>query len=153
MTEILMNRYRPALDPLLEPGEQLLDVATVVPVAGAKGVGHGVGAKVGNALGQLGGVTGGAGSLADGFPTTQGGTMVRLLVVTDRRTAVVATLDVRKPGRLLWHVPRNFVARIERRPRWQAMARFRLHFVDGSAASMYTARRRTIESLADHLGR
>lgn len=154
MTEALLNRYRTAVEPLLEPGERLLDVATVVPVAGARGIGDGAGARVGNKLGQLGAVSGQSGSLASGFPTTTGEVRTRLLAVTDRRTAfVTASPDVRKAGRLLWHAPRQAVLRVERRPRLQAMARFRLHFADGSAVSLYTARRRTIEALADHLGR
>ncbi|MEU1287900.1 hypothetical protein [Kitasatospora sp. NPDC005856] len=153
MTQALLNRYRNAVEPLLEPGEHLLDVATVVPVAGARGVGDGAGARVGNKLGQLGAVSGQSGSLASGFPATTGEVRTRLLAVTDRRTAFVTALDVRKAGRLLWHAPRHAVLRVERRPRLQAMARFRLHFADGSAVSLYTMRRRTIESLADHLGR
>ncbi|MFD4656032.1 hypothetical protein ACFWP2_10420 [Kitasatospora sp. NPDC058444] len=153
MTEALLNRYRRAVEPLLEPGERLLDVATVVPVAGARGVGDGAGARVGNTLGRLGAVSGQSGSLASGFPTTTGEVRTRLLAVTDRRTAFVTALDVRKAGRLLWHAPRQAVLRVERRPRLQAMARFRLHFADGSAVSLYTMRRRTIEALADHLGR
>ncbi|MFJ7907375.1 hypothetical protein [Kitasatospora sp. NPDC096204] len=153
MTEALMNRYRKAVEPLLEPGEHLLDLATVVPVAGARGVGDGLGARVGNRLGQLGAVAGQSGSIASGFPTTTGGTRTRLLAVTDRRAAFVTALDVRKAGHLLWHAPRQLVLRVERRPRLQAMARFRLHFADGSAVSLYTARRRTVEALADHLGR
>ncbi|MQS16908.1 hypothetical protein F7Q99_33155 [Streptomyces kaniharaensis] len=153
MTEALMNRYRQTVEPLLEPGEHLMDVATVIPVAGARGVGHGPGALVGNALGRLGAVSGESGSLASSFPSTAGAAMTKLLAVTDRRAAFVTARDIRKAGQVLWHAPRHLVLRVERRPRFQAMARFRLHFADGSAVSMYTARRRTIEALADHLGR
>ncbi|MFI9363406.1 hypothetical protein ACIG5E_20460 [Kitasatospora sp. NPDC053057] len=154
MTETLMNRYRQAVQPLLEPGEQLVDVAKVIPVAGAEGIGDGAGAAIGNALGRIGAVTGESGSLARSFPHVEGGVAAKLLVVTDRRTAFVTVgPDIRKTGRLLWHVPRNAIRRVERRPRLQAMARFRLRFADGSAVSMYTMRRRTVEALADHLGR
>ncbi|GGU58496.1 hypothetical protein ACIG0C_12600 [Kitasatospora aureofaciens] len=154
MTEALMNRYRPAVQPLLEPGEDLVDVAKVIPAAGAEGVGDGAGAAIGNALARIGAVTGESGSIARSFPKAEGGVAAKLLVVTDRRTAFVTVgPDIRKVGRLLWHVPRSVVARVERRPRLQAMARFRLCFADGSAVSMYTMRRRTVEALADHLGR
>ncbi|MFJ9773022.1 hypothetical protein ACIRVF_17580 [Kitasatospora sp. NPDC101157] len=154
MTETLLNRYRQALQPLLEPGEQLMDVAKVVPAAGAEGIGDGAGAAIGNALARMGAVTGEPGSLARSFPRVEGVAVTKLLVVTDRRTAFVTVgPDIRKGGRLLWHVPRQLVARVERRPRLQAMARFRLCFADGSAVSMYTMRRRTVEALADHLGR
>ncbi|MFD8703364.1 hypothetical protein ACFV1W_12155 [Kitasatospora sp. NPDC059648] len=154
MTETLVNRYRQAVQPLLEPGERLVDVAKVVPAAGAEGIGDGAGAAIGNALARIGAVTGESGTIARSFPKAEGGVTTKLLVVTDRRTAFVTVgPDVRKVGRLLWHVPRTLVAGVERRPRLQAMARFRLRFADGSAVSMYTMRRRTIEALADHLGR
>ncbi|KJS63570.1 hypothetical protein [Streptomyces rubellomurinus] len=154
MTEALMNLHRQAVEPLLAPGERLLDVATVVPVSGAKGIGDGTGAKVGNALARLGAVTGQSGSIASGFPSTDGTVMHRLLMVTDQRLAfVTSSVDRRKPGQVMWHAPRHLIQRIERRPRLQLMARFRLHFTDGSAVSLFTARRRTIESLATHLGR
>ncbi|MFF2075922.1 hypothetical protein ACFVXG_14330 [Kitasatospora sp. NPDC058162] len=154
MTEALMNRYRQAVAPLLEAGEQLVDVARVVPVAGAEGIGDGAGAAIGNRLARIGAVSGEAGSIARSFPHVEGAAIAKLLVVTDRRTAYVTSgPDVRKVGRLHWHVPRSAVLRVERRPRLQAMARFRLHFADGSAVSMHTMRRRTVETLADHLGR
>ncbi|RKT09407.1 hypothetical protein BX285_6501 [Streptomyces sp. 1114.5] len=153
MTDKLVNRYRQAVEPLLVPGEQLQDVATVIPVAGAKGLGDGAGAKIGNKLGRIGAVSGETGSLAHGFPTGAGTAIHKLLMVTDRRVAFVSAADIRRAGEVLWHVPRHLVTRIERRPRFQAMARFRLHFADGSAVSAYTLRRRTIESLADRLGR
>ncbi|MEU9046163.1 MULTISPECIES: hypothetical protein [unclassified Kitasatospora] len=153
MTDKLVNRYRQAVEPLLEAGERTLDVATVYPVAGAKGLGDGAGAKLGNRLARVGAVAGETGSLAHGFPTGAGTAIHKLLVVTDRRVAFVSARDIRKAGEVLWHVPRHLVTRIERRPRLQAMARFRLHFADGSAVAALTPRRRTIEALADQLGR
>ncbi|MGW2377928.1 hypothetical protein [Kitasatospora sp. NPDC001683] len=153
MTETLMNRYRQAVQPLLDPDEQLVDVAKVIPAAGAEGIGDGAGAAIGNKLARIGAVTGGSGSIARSFPNVESGVAAKLLVVTDRRTAFVTVgPDIRKLGRLHWHVPRDLVAGVERRPRLQAMARFRLRFADGSAVSMYTMRRRTIEALAGHLG-
>ncbi|MER7766793.1 hypothetical protein [Kitasatospora sp. NPDC096140] len=153
MTDKLVNRYRQAVEPLLAAGERILDVATFYPVAGAKGLGDGAGARLGNKLGRIGAVSGEAGSLAQGFPSGAGAAMHKLLLVTDRRVAFVSTSDIRKAADVLWHAPRHLVTRIERRPRFQAMARFRLHFADGSAVAAYTPRRRTVESLADHLGR
>ncbi|WP_031073124.1 hypothetical protein [Streptomyces sp. NRRL WC-3742] len=154
MTENLINQYRQAVQPLLEQGERLLDVATVTPVAGASGVGDGAGAAIGNKLARIGAVSGGHGSIASGFPASDGVPTRRLLVVTDRRAAVVIVpIDIRKPSRLVWHAPRHLVQRVERRPRLQLMARFRLHFADGSAVALMTMRRRTVEALADQLGR
>ncbi|MFJ9695595.1 hypothetical protein [Kitasatospora sp. NPDC101183] len=154
MTEILINRYHQAVQPLLEPGERLLDIATVTPVAGSSGVGHGAGAGIGNRLARIGAVSGGQGSIASGFPGSDGLPTRRLLVVTDRRTAVVVVpVDIRNPGRLVWQASRDAVQRVERRPRTQMMARFRLHFADGSAVALMTMRRRTVEALADQLGR
>ncbi|MEU8922364.1 hypothetical protein AB0D10_15720 [Kitasatospora sp. NPDC048545] len=153
MTDKLVHRYRQAVEPLLAVGERMLDVATVYPVAGAEGLGDGLGAKLGNKLSRIGAVSGETGSLAQSFPTGEGAAMHKLLLVTDRRVAFVSTSDIRKAGEVHWHVPRHFVTRVERRPRLQAMARFRLHFADGSAVSALTLRRRTIEALADQLGR
>jgi hypothetical protein len=47
-----------------------------------------------------------------------------------------------------WAVPRQYVVRVERRPRFQMMARFRLHFADGSYVGLYTLHRRSIEAFA-----
>ncbi|MGE7439048.1 MULTISPECIES: hypothetical protein [Kitasatospora] len=153
MTEKMINRYRLAVEPLLEPGEALLDVAKVIPVAGVKAVGPAP-AALGTALARVGAVSGGGASMASTFPTEAGLGKAGLLTVTDRRVAFIAAgPHVREPGRLLWDAPRALIGRTERRPRMQAMARFRLHFADGSAVAMMTMRRRTVESLADHLGR
>ncbi|MEU8517605.1 hypothetical protein AB0C76_39425 [Kitasatospora sp. NPDC048722] len=153
MTEKMINRYRHAVEPLLGPGEALLDVAKVVPVAGVGALGADP-VPFGSALARIGAVAGGGGSMAAAFPTETALGKAGLLTVTDRRVAFVeAGPDLRKPGRLLWAAPRARVARAERRPRTQAMARFRLHFADGSSVAMMTMRRRTIESLAVHLGR
>ncbi|MFE6050539.1 hypothetical protein ACFQ6N_07290 [Kitasatospora sp. NPDC056446] len=153
MTEALMNRYRSAVQPLLEPGEHLLDVATAVPVSGARGSGGTPGALIGARLARIGSVSGGSGSIAQGFAATAGRSGAGQLAVTDRRALFLHSVDVRKPGRMMWHAPRHLVLRVERRPRLQAMARFRLHFADGSAVALLTMRRRTVEALADHLGR
>ncbi|MGF1429502.1 hypothetical protein [Kitasatospora sp. LaBMicrA B282] len=148
MTEKLTLRSRAVLEPLLHPGERLLDVAAGYPVAGATGVGHGPSARVGNAISRIGAVSGGQTSLAAGFPVRIPESQ-KLLAVTDRRVLYVGgKADFRTPGRIAWELPREFVTRVERRPRTQLMARFRLHFADGSAVSILTLRRAAIETLA-----
>jgi hypothetical protein len=134
----------------LEPGEQLLDIAVVQPIRGASGVGFGVARAVGSAIAQVGAVKGEKGTIADSFPHDLPlGT--NMLTVTDRRVLFLYT-DTRKTARSLWGVPRSAVLGVERRPRLQVMAKFRLHFQDGSSVSILTMRRRSIDSLAAVLG-
>ncbi|MEY9944689.1 hypothetical protein [Kitasatospora sp. GAS1066B] len=148
MTEKLTEHYRSVLDPLLAPGERLLDVASAYPVAGTSGVGIGPTAEIGNAVSHLGSVTGGAGSVAAGFPVRIP-EVRKVLVVTDRRVAYVgAAAGPQAVARVAWQAPRALVTRVERRPRLQIMARFRLHFADGSAVAILTPRRETIDGLA-----
>ena len=117
---------------------------------------------MGGAIAGIGAVKGGPGSVADGFPSSPPGVWISLLCVTDKRVFFVLTA----PGysearadkglstrpRMLWQVPRSSVAGVERRPRLQVMAKFRIHFTDGSSASVLTMRRGTIESLSSVLG-
>lgn len=137
----------------LAAGEQLLAYGVVVPAKSAKGVklnfhGHG---KVGGQLGDqlvrnVGAVNGGVGSVAAQLPDTGGGAL--LLRVTDQRVGLVRPSD----GTAVWEVPRGWVARVERRPRLQLMARFRVHYADGSWLAFLTMRRRTIEGFRVVLG-
>ncbi|MEV5878304.1 hypothetical protein AB0L75_29585 [Streptomyces sp. NPDC052101] len=128
----------------LAPGEQLLGYASVVPAKSAKGVG--VGASIGNYLvNTVGAESAGAGSIAAGMPSTSGALLLR---VTDQRVGLVKPLD----GTPVWEVPRTWVVRVERRPRTQLMARFRLHFSDGSWLAFLTMRRRTIEQFHSLIG-
>jgi hypothetical protein len=75
-----------------------------------------------------------------------------MLTVTDRRVLFLYADPARKSARLFWQAPRSAVLQVERRPRLQVMAKFRMHFEDGSSVSMLTMRRRSIDSLAGVLG-
>ena len=163
MTQKQTTRFRNQAEPMLEPGESLLDIAVIQPARGATSVGLGLAGLAGDAIAGIGAVKGGQGSLANGFPENMSSAAwLSLLCVTDRRVLFVLTQPgysearaakgLSKPPRLVWQVPRSFVAGIERRPRLQLMAKFRIHFVDGSSASVMTMRRRTIESLSSVLG-
>ncbi|MCX4749306.1 hypothetical protein OG455_28005 [Kitasatospora sp. NBC_01287] len=152
MTEKLTESCRSVLEPLLHPGERLLDVVAAYPVAGTSGVGIGPGTELGNAISRAGSITGGAGSIAAGFPVRIR-EVRKLLVVTDQRVLYAgagagAGAGADTPGRVAWQAPRALVTRVERRPRLQLLARFRLHFADGSAVSVMTPRREGIEVLA-----
>ncbi|MET8246024.1 hypothetical protein ABZV31_17340 [Streptomyces sp. NPDC005202] len=151
MPETLSRHQRSALGHLA-PGEQLQTYGTVVPVKSAKGVkvgfhGRGrIGGELGDYLMQnIGAASGGAGSIAAGLPPTSGALLLR---VTDQRVGLVHPLD----GTPVWEVPRTWVVPVERRPRLQLMARFRLHYTDGSWLAFLTARRSTIEHLRTHVG-
>ncbi|MYW43025.1 hypothetical protein [Streptomyces sp. SID161] len=128
----------------LAPDERLLAYGTVVPAKSAKGVGIG-GAAATRLVNTVGAGSDGAGSIAAGMPRTSGALLLR---VTDRRVGLVQPLD----GTPVWEVPRAWVTRVERRPRTQAMARFRLHYADGSWLAFLTMRRRTIDGFRTHIG-
>ncbi|WP_432037808.1 hypothetical protein [Streptomyces cucumeris] len=151
MPEQMSTHQRSALSQLA-PGEQLLTFGLVVPAKSAQGVkmnyhGHGkLGGKLGDHLVQsVGAESAGAGSIASGMPETSGGLLLR---ITDQRIGLVRPLD----GTPVWEVPRSWAARVERRPRLQLMARFRLHYADGSWLAFLTMRRRTIETFKDVIG-
>ncbi|WP_225094637.1 hypothetical protein [Streptomyces sp. CoH27] len=127
-------------------GERLLGYGSVVPAKSAKGVSINVGGVVANQLMHtIGAQSGGAGSIAAGMPGASGALLLR---VTDQRVGLVRPLD----GTPVWEVPRAWVARVERRPRTQLMARFRLHYADGSWLAFLTMRRRTIEQFRSLIG-
>ncbi|WBO68553.1 hypothetical protein [Streptomyces camelliae] len=130
----------------LASGERLLGYGSVVPANSAKGVSINVGGVVANQLmHNVGAQSGGAGSIAAGMPGTSGALLLR---VTDQRVGLVRSLD----GTPVWEVPRAWVARVERRPRTRLMARFRLHYADGSWLAFLTMRRRTIEQFRSLIG-
>ncbi|GAA1923205.1 hypothetical protein [Streptantibioticus ferralitis] len=130
----------------LAPGERLLSHALVVPVKNARGVSVNVGGMIGNAIMRnVGAQGGGHGSIAASCPDVSRGLVLR---VTDQRVGLVNSLD----GTPIWEVPRNWVARVERRPRLQLMARFRVHYADGSWLAFMTFRRRNIEAFRAVLG-
>jgi len=143
--------------PHLRPGERSLAIARVVPARSARGAGGGVGlaAGIGNKISQAGAVAGGAGSMADSFPHHLSQLATQLLTVTDQRLLFLLGGRGRQDAELVWSAPRSAIAGVERRPRLQIMARFRLHFTDGSSVALLTTRGRTIDSLADNavLGR
>jgi hypothetical protein len=150
--ETMSRQQRSALSQLAA-GEQLLSYGVVVPAKSAKGVKmtrpgpfSGIGGELGDRLVQsVGAASAGAGSIAAGMPPSSGALLLR---VTDQRVGLVRPLD----GAAVWEVPRAWVARVERRPRLQLMARFRLHYADGSWLAFLTARRRTIETFRSQLG-
>ncbi len=130
----------------LAAGEQLLAYASVVPAAGARGVSVNLGGVLANDLmSQVGAQGGMAGGIASQMPATSGALLLR---VTDQRVGLVKPLD----GTPVWEVPRAWVARVERRPRLQLMARFRVHYADGSWLAFLTMRRRNIEQFRALLG-
>lgn len=133
----------------LEPGEQLLAYGIVVPVQSAEGIKmkHGrLGGRLGDHLmHQYGARSGGAQAIAAALPPTSGALLMR---VTDQRVGLVRPVD----GTPVWEIPRAWAAHVERRPRLQLMARFRVHYTDGTWLAFLTARRRTIEAFATALG-
>lgn len=136
-------RERSALSQLA-PGEQLLGYGSVVPAKSAKGIG--IGGIIANQLvNNIGARSGQGGSIAAGMPRTSGALLLR---VTDQRVGLVRPLD----GTPVWEVPRAWVVRVERRPRTQLMARFRLHYADGSWLAFLTMRRRTLEQFRALIG-
>ncbi|MFJ3337171.1 hypothetical protein [Streptomyces sp. NPDC086766] len=147
-----ISRHQRSAQGHLSPGEQLRTYAVVIPAKSAKGMKmrvHGFG-RLGGELGDylmqnVGAQSGGHGSVAAGVPGTSGALLLR---VTDQRVGLVHPLD----GTPVWEVPRAWVARVERRPRLQLMARFRLHFADGSWLALLTMRRRTIERFRSVIG-
>ncbi|MEU6991005.1 hypothetical protein ABZ953_10170 [Streptomyces sp. NPDC046465] len=147
MPEVQSVQQQSALSQLA-PGEQLLSFGIVVPVKSAEGikVKHGmIGGKLGDHLmHRYGAQSGGAQSIAAAMPSTSGALLMR---VTDQRIGLVRHLD----GTPVWEIPRTWAAQVERRPRLQLMARFRVHYADGSWLAFLTARRRTIEAFTTAL--
>jgi hypothetical protein len=104
---------------------------------------------IGSAIASIGAVKG---HTADSFPhDLPVGT--NMLTVTDRRVLLLYSDPTRNSAQLVWQTPRSAVLDLERRPRLQVMAKFRLHFEDGSSVSVLAMRRRSIDSLARALGR
>ena len=152
MTDLL-ELHGAALRERLPADEELVSVDHVVPAAGARGMraggpGGAVGARIGDAIGRRGAVKGDAGSLAEGVPVSD---EALLLVVSDRRLTLWVQTPDAQVGQLVWEAPRDAVARVERKRRYQIMAKFVLHFDDGSAVTFMTMRRATIDRLSAHL--
>ncbi|MGI8648147.1 MAG: hypothetical protein DLM55_04585 [Acidimicrobiales bacterium] len=152
MTEKQLQQFGAVLSPYLEPDEQLLDVAVIQPTAGVTGAGVGIAGRMGTRLARIGAVHGEEGSLASGFPASAPTGQRMLLWVTNRRV-LVHTVSATSQAQGQWVAPRSAIAGIQRRPRMQLMAKFRLHFVDGSSTSIMTMRRQTIDALTNQLGK
>ncbi|MFF1377497.1 hypothetical protein [Streptomyces sp. NPDC058308] len=147
MPEVLSVQQKSALSQLA-PGERLLAHGIVVPVKSAEGIKVKPGV-IGGRLGdhlmhRFGAESGDAMSIAAAMPPTSGALLMR---VTDQRVGLVRHLD----GTPVWEIPRTWAAQVERRPRLQLMARFRVHYADGSWLAFLTARRRTIEAFTTAL--
>lgn len=134
--------------------ERVRAVAAVVPVVGATGVTPrgiaGVGAKVATNITRAGSVKGGG--LAATFPVTRNNQPL-MMALTDQRM-VVCGHDEKEPGvpkELVWECPRGAIARVERKMRTGIMARFRLHFVDGSSVALLTLFKGAITAFAEDL--
>lgn len=140
--------YAARVHPFLQEGEQIETAENVVCVATGRGVVRGPSGFIGDRLGRMGAVSGEPGSIARSIPYHDGGIM---LGVTDRRVGLWSGPAMGEPAEL-WSAPRDVVARVERRPRRQMLARFRLHFADGSSTAFLTPRRATVDRLADLLG-
>jgi hypothetical protein len=113
----------------------------------------GVVGAVGQAITQAGAVKGEGRNIADSFPHHLRPGTTRLLCATDRRLLfLLVSGGTHRTADLIWQVPRSTVIAVERRPRLQLMAKFRLRFADGSAVSVLTMRRHTVDSLAGALG-
>ncbi len=128
---------------------------------GLQAAGAGVTAAAAEAIAGIGAVKGEAGSIAKTFPSSEPG-YILTMAVTNQRVLVVRTQPGHSAARVakglttksqvVWQAPRSSVTGIERRPRLQLLAKFRMHFIDGSSVSAMTLRRRTIDSLAQVLG-
>lgn len=140
--------YAERVRPFLQDGEQIETAENVVCVATAHGAVGGLKGFLGDRLARIGAVSGERDSTARSIPYQDGGIM---LGVTNRRVGLWSGPAMGEPAEL-WSAPRNVVARVERRPRRQIFARFRLHFADGSTTAFLTPKRATVDRLADLLG-
>jgi hypothetical protein len=151
---------------VLDPGEPLHFGAIVVTVAYGSGTGNNaMTTAVGSRLGRLGSIRGGPSSVAASIPAPPTpGSSASWLVVTDRRLAfaTIGSQKVDQPAgqtrtpalleaRLYWQGPLNWIVAVEKRPRMQLMARFRLRFADGSSAAFMTLRASDVRSLRECL--
>jgi hypothetical protein len=149
-----MGTYDEWIVPTLVEGEQLASAHTVIFVTRSTTAPRlarrrGTFVDLRRRLSRRGGYEGAPGTVAHSIPFRQGG---HLLVVTDRRVGIWRGPAQHRPG-VLWSVPREQLSGVERRPRLQLMARFRLHFEDGSWAAFLTFRARSVRRLAELLGR
>jgi hypothetical protein len=153
VAEPSLERFGQLAGPHLTPGEQLSCIELIYPVRGGRGAGMGPGAAIGNRIGQIGAVLGGKQSIAYTFPYSFPPQSRRLLCATSGRLMFLLSDSRLTSAEVIWQLPRDQVRGVERRPRTQLMARFRLHFADGSSAAVLVTRRRAIDALTEALGR
>jgi hypothetical protein len=146
-----LQKFGHLVGPHVEPEERVLDIASVQSARASVGVMLGLAGAAGLAIVDRAAVKAGTGNLAKTFPERFPPASTKLLCVTDRRLLFLLAGPDRKRAELAWQAPLSEVIRAERRPRLQIMARFQLHFADGSSLALMTLRRRTIESLATAL--
>ncbi|HEX4109314.1 MAG TPA: hypothetical protein VHX88_14350 [Solirubrobacteraceae bacterium] len=148
-----MSHYDRYIESTLAEGEEVQAVHTVLMVTRSTTAtrlepGGRMFTEARRRFARRGGYEGEPGTVAHGIPFRQGG---HLLVVTDRRVGLWRGPSQHRTG-VLWSVPRDQLAGVERRPRLQFMSRFRLHFSDGSWAALMTFRGRNVRRLAELLG-
>ena len=148
MPEQQLRNFGQLVTPHLEPGEQVLDIASVQSARASMAVMLGMAGAAGQAVVDRAAGKAGEGTIARAFPQRFPPASTKLLCVTDRRLLFLFAGPDRKRAELAWQAPRSAVLRVERRPRLQIMARLRLHFSDGSSLALMTMRRRSIDSLA-----
>lgn len=142
------GKYDDSVLPYLPPAEQLVVATNAVVPAASKGVSFNLGGMIGNRLARLGAISGDKDSIAAGIPTSQSSVV---LAVTGSRVGLWGSLDGKQNGEL-WSVARTHVAGVRRRPRLQLLAKYRLHFDDGSSAALMTPQAHTVEVLQEVLG-
>jgi len=121
-------------------------------VAGGLVVGGLLGLLVGTlvaALMRLGSIAGAAESAARSIPAMRRA----MLSVTGHQLSMTERMASRSSPARVWTVGRGQVAGIERRPRLQQLARFRLHFSDGSWIAIMTPEAGDVRALTQLLGR
>ena len=148
MPEQQLQKFGHLVSPHLEPEERVLDIASVQSARASVGVMLGLAGTAGQAIVDRAAVKARTGNIAKTFPQRFPPASTKLLCVTDMRLVFLLVGPDRKKAELAWQAPRSDVIRAERRPRLQIMARFQLHFADGSSLALMTMRRRTIDSLA-----
>lgn len=139
--------------PQLKDGESLLYLANANPAKAVTPLGlPGLGTELGMSMGKAGAVKGEADSIAASVPQRLPVGYLRLLCVTTKRLIFLIVDPARKHSKPLWSTSRAQVAGVEKKPRLHVMAKFTVHFIDGSAVSFMTFRKKTILNLAEILG-
>ena len=123
-------------------------LAVAAAVVGGGALGLLAGTVIG-ALARVGSIRGGDGSIARRVPAIRRAT----LRVSQGQISLTEVEPGARRARLLWTLDRRRVAGVERRPRLQQLARFRLHFEDGSWIALMTPAGADVRTLVRVLGR